>query len=110
MKVLHCRDDSYNCCRWTEHCGQYFCQGIVSFDKTAIKVSTSLSHQVRLIAANFKVVGKTQAMKSNLQNFRYRCLVVALIDVSEVLLQTLHACMNYERKKNLKIVSSSKYN
>ena len=109
MKVLHCRDDSYNCCRWTEHCGQYFCQGIVSFNKTAIKVSTSLSHQVRLIAANFKVVGKTQAMKSNLQNFRYRCLVVALIDVSEVLL-TLHACMNYEIKKNLKIVSSSKYN
>ena len=45
-----------------------------------------------------KVVGKAQATKSNLHNFRYRCLVVALIDVSEVLLQTLHACMNYERK------------
>ena len=51
-----------------------------------------------------KVVGKAQATKSNLHNFRYRCLVVALIDVSEVLLQTLHACMSYERKKNQKIV------
>ena len=51
-----------------------------------------------------KVVGKAQATKSNLHNFRYRCLVVALIDVSKVLSQTLHACMNYERKKNLKIV------
>ena len=56
------------------------------------------------------MVGKAQATKSNLHNFWYRCLVVALIDVSEVLLQTLHACMNYERKKNLKIVLSSKYN
>ena len=52
----------------------------------------------------FKVVGKAQATKSNLHHFRYRCLVVALIDVSEVLSQTLHACMSYERKKNLKIV------
>ena len=52
----------------------------------------------------FKVVGKAQAMKSNLHDFRYRCLVVALIDVSEVILQTLHACMSYERKKNLRIV------
>ena len=51
-----------------------------------------------------KVVGKAQATKSNLHNFRYRCLVVALIDVSEVLSQTLHACISYERKKNLKIV------
>ena len=51
-----------------------------------------------------KVVGKAQATKSNLRNFRYRCLVVALIDVSEVLSQTLHACMSYERKKNLKIM------
>ena len=45
----------------------------------------------------------------SLHNFRYRCLILALIDVSEVLSQTLHACMNYERKKNLKMVSSSKY-
>ena len=51
-----------------------------------------------------KVVGKAQATKSNSHNFRYRCLVVALIDVSEVLSQTLHACMSYERKKNLNIV------
>ena len=51
-----------------------------------------------------KVVGKAQAMKSNLHNFRYRCLVMALIDVSEVISQTLHACMSYERKKNLRIV------
>ena len=51
-----------------------------------------------------KVVGKAQATKSNSHNFTYRCLVVALIDVSEVLSQTLHACMSYERKKNLKIV------
>ena len=69
---------------WTSAETQYFCQGIVPFDKTAIKVSASLSHQVRLIASNFKVVGKTQATKSNLQNFRYRCLVVALIDAFEV--------------------------
>ena len=52
----------------------------------------------------FKVVGKAQATKSNSHNFRYRCLVVALIDVYEVLSQTLHACMSYERKKNLNIV------
>ena len=52
----------------------------------------------------FKVVGKAQGTKSNLHNFRYRCLVVTLIDVSEVLAQTLRACMNYERKKSLKIV------
>ena len=51
----------------------------------------------------FKVAGKAQATKSNLHNFRYRCLVVALIDVSEVLSQTLHACISYERKKNIKI-------
>ena len=57
-----------------------------------------------------KVVGKAQATKSNLHNFRYRCLVAALMDVSEVLSQTLPACMSYERKKNLKIVSISKYN
>ena len=50
------------------------------------------------------MVGKTQATKSNLHNFRYRCLVVAIIDVSEVLSQTLHACMNYKIKKNLKFV------
>ena len=56
------------------------------------------------------MVGKAQATKSNLHYFRHRCLVVALIDVSEVLSQTLHACMSYERKKNLKIVWSSKYN
>ena len=56
------------------------------------------------------MVGKAQATKSNLHNFRYRCLAVALIYVSEVLSQTLHAYMNYERKKNLKIVLSSKYN
>ena len=87
---------------WTSAEAQYLCQGIVSFDKTAIKVSTSLSHQVRLIASNFKVVGRTQATKSNLQNFRYRCLVAALIDASEALLQTLHACKNYESKKTLK--------
>ena len=67
-------------------------------------------HHQRAANEPFKVVGKAQATKSNLQNFRYRCLVVALIDVSEVLSQTLHACMNYERKKNLKIVSRSKYN
>ena len=50
------------------------------------------------------MVGKAQATQSNLHNFRYRCLVVDLIDVSEVLSQILLACMNYERKKNLKIV------
>ena len=50
------------------------------------------------------MVGKARAMKSNLHNFRYRCLVMALIDVSEVLSQTLHACMSYERKKNVRIV------
>ena len=36
-----------------------------------------------------KVVGKAQATKSNLHNCKYRCLVVALIDVAEVLSQTL---------------------
>ena len=51
----------------------------------------------------FKVVGKAQAPKSNLHNFWYRCLVVALIDVSEVLAQTLHDCMTYERKEKPKI-------
>ena len=50
-----------------------------------------------------KVVGKAQAMKSNLHNFWYRCLVVALIEVSEVLAQTLHACMIYKRKEKPKI-------
>ena len=50
-----------------------------------------------------KVVGKAQATKSNLHNFWYRCLVVALIDVSEVLAQTLHDCMIYERKAKPKI-------
>ena len=50
-----------------------------------------------------KVVGKAKAMKSNAHNFRYRCLVVALIDISEVLAQTLHACMNYKRKEKPKM-------
>ena len=50
-----------------------------------------------------KVVGKAQATKSNSHNFWYRCLVLALIDVSEVLAQTLHDCMTYERKKPPKI-------
>ena len=59
---------------------------------------------MHLVSATLKVVGKAQATKSNSHNFRYRCLVVALIDVSEVLSQTLHACMSYERKKKLKIV------
>ena len=57
-----------------------------------------------LARISITVVGKAQATKSNLHNFWYRCLVVAPIDVSEVLSQTRHACMNYERKKNLKIV------
>ena len=52
----------------------------------------------------FKVVGKAQATKSNSHNFWYRCLVLAIIDVSEVLAQTLHDCMTYERKENLKFV------
>ena len=52
----------------------------------------------------FKVVGKAQATKSNSHNFWYRCLVLALIDVSEVLAQTLHDRITYERKKNLKFV------
>ena len=51
-----------------------------------------------LVLAVFKVVGKSQATKSNLHNFRYRCLVVALIDVSEVLSQTLHAWVMRGRK------------
>ena len=60
-----------------------------------------------LIAHNqtaVKVVGKAQATKSNSHNFWYRCLVLALIDVSEVLAQTLHDCMTYERRENLKFV------
>ena len=52
------------------------------------------------------MVGKGQATKSNLHNFRYRCLVVALIDVSEVLAQTLYACMNYKRKEKPKSTTS----
>ena len=35
----------------------------------------------QLLHMKVKVVGKAQAMKSNLHNFRYRCLAVALIDV-----------------------------
>ena len=58
----------------------------------------------RTLDHRFKVVEKAQATKSNLQNFRYRCLVVALIDVSEVFAQTLHACMNDLKKKNLNFV------
>ena len=50
-----------------------------------------------------KVVGKAQAMKSNVHKFRHRYLAVALIDVSEVLAQALHACMNYKRKEKPKM-------
>ena len=57
-----------------------------------------------------KVVGKAQVTKSILHNFWYRCLVVALIYGSEVLAQTLHECMTYERKEKLKFMWSSKYN
>ena len=52
------------------------------------------------------MVGKGQAMKSNLHNFRYRCLVVAVIDVFVFLVQTLHACMNYKRKEKPKRTTS----
>ena len=46
---------------------------------------------------------QAQVTKSNLHNFWYSCLVLALIDVSEVLAQTLHDCMTYERKEKPKI-------
>ena len=55
------------------------------------------------MSLRIKVVGKAQARKSNLHNFKYRCLVVVLIDVSKVLAQTLHASMNYKRKEIPKI-------
>ena len=63
-----------------------------------------------LVNWKIKVVGKAQATKSNLHNFWFWCLVVALIDVSEVLAKTLHDCMTYERKEKRKFVWSSKYN
>ena len=54
----------------------------------------------------FKVVGKAQATKSNLHNFG-ACWVLVLLDVSKILAQTLHACMNYKGKEKLNL---SKYN
>ena len=70
-----------------------------------MQVCTGLAHcaQLKHVYLNVKVVGKAQATKSNLHNFWYRCLVVGLIDVSEVLAQTLHDCMTYERKEKPKI-------
>ena len=66
-----------------------------------VSIFVFLSHLLILLL--FKVVGKAQATKSNLHIFWYRCLVLALIDVSKVLAQTLHDCMTYERKEKPKI-------
>ena len=46
-----------------------------------------------------KVVGTAKVTKSNLHNFWYRCLVIDLVLISEILSQASLACTSYRRNK-----------
>ena len=47
------------------------------------------------------VVGTAKVTKSNLPNFWYRCLVIDLVLISEVLSQASLACTSYTNKRTL---------
>ena len=46
-----------------------------------------------------KVVGTAKVMESNLHDFWYRCLVIDLVLISEILFQASLACTSYRRNK-----------
>ena len=51
------------------------------------------------LVPGLKVVGTAKVTKSNLHNFWYRCLVIDLVLISEILSQASLACTSYRRNK-----------